>query len=92
MTSVNNAQDSEKAIDMINIGDVEVSENDTIQPQARKMTSMYKGKDPFDFDIINIGQVNEGFESEIKPKKIHHNSIEQTIDGNNEGKKQFFLS
>ena len=46
----------------------------------------------FDFDIINVGQVNEGFESEIKPKKIHHNSIEQTIDGNNEGKKQFFLS
>ena len=94
MTSVNNAQDSEKAIDMINIGDVEVSENDTIQPhnKTRKMTSMYKGKDPFDFDIINIGQVNEGFESEIKPKKIHHNSIEQTIDGNNEGKKQFFLS
>ena len=89
--SVSNAQDSEKAIDIINIGEVEVSENDTIQPQARKMTSMYKGKDPFDFDI-NIGQVNEGFESEIKPKKIHHNSIEQTIDGNNEGKKQFFLS
>ena len=34
----------------------------------------------FNFDIINVGQVNEGFESE------------QTIDGNNEGKKQFFLS
>ena len=92
MSSVNNAQDSEKAIDIINIGEVDVSENDRIQPQARKMTSMCKGKDPFDFDFINIGQVNEGFESEIKPKKIHHNSIEQNIDENNEGKKQFFLS
>ena len=46
----------------------------------------------FDFDIINVGQVNEGFESEIKPKEVHHNSIEQTIDENNEGKKQFFIS
>ena len=48
----------------------------------KKMSSVKRrvSQNHFDFDIINVGQVNEGFESE------------QTIDGNDEGKKQFFLS
>ena len=63
-----------------------------LQHSKKDVFSEKEGPHHFGFDIINIEQVNEGFESEIKPKKIHHNSIEQNIDENNEGKKQFFLS
>ena len=88
MSSVNNAQNSELAIVNINIGEVEVSENDTVQPhnKTRKMTSGQESDDTNN-SITNVGEVNEGFESETvlpKPVKI------QNIDGN-EGEQAFFV-
>ena len=92
MSSVKNAQDSELAIVNINIGEVEESENDTFQPhnKPRKMTSMFKGQESDDtINVTNVGEVNEGFESEaetVQPKPV----IIRKIDGN-EGKQAFFI-
>ena len=92
-TSVDVTQDIELAIVNLNIGEGKVSENDAIQPhnKAKKMTSMYKDQESNNNIFItttNVGEVNEGFESESnqpKPVKI------KNIDGN-KGKQAFSFS